>query len=251
MSIIGVGIDVAEIERFAASLERTPGLARRLFVESELLLPSGGAARHRLPGGAVRRQGGPGQGARCARGLYWTDAEVWCEDSGQPRLRVKGTVAARAEELGVRSWHVSLSHDAGVASAVVIAEGVSLRGPRKVFLREVRATRKWGYRQGAGIGAGARMREGFTVTSTMARTDQAQSVTELPEVVNPGQVAPQDARELSRQFFRRLTELEEGTHEYQYARNTLIEMNMSLVRYAAGRFRSRARRRWRTSSRSA
>ncbi|CAL9467724.1 RNA polymerase sigma factor SigF [Streptomyces sp. enrichment culture] len=77
------------------------------------------------------------------------------------------------------------------------------------------------------------------MTSTMARADQAQSVTELPEVANPGQVAPQDARELSRQFFRRLTELEEGTHEYQYARNTLIEMNMSLVRYAAGRFRSR------------
>ena len=64
-------------------------------------------------------------------------------------------------------------------------------------------------------------------------------MTELPEVADPGQVAPQDARELSKQFFRRLTELEEGTHEYQYARNTLIEMNMSLVRYAAGRFRSR------------
>ncbi|CAM5656116.1 RNA polymerase sigma-B factor OS=Streptomyces albaduncus OX=68172 GN=FHS32_000865 PE=4 SV=1 [Streptomyces griseoloalbus] len=77
------------------------------------------------------------------------------------------------------------------------------------------------------------------MTSTINRTDQAQSVTELPEVVNPGQVAPQDARELSRQFFRRLTELEEGTHEYQYARNTLIEMNTTLVRYAAGRFRSR------------
>ncbi len=77
------------------------------------------------------------------------------------------------------------------------------------------------------------------MTSTMARTDRAQSVTELPEVADPGQVAPQDARELSKQFFRRLTELEEGTHEYQYARNTLIEMNMSLVRYAAGRFRSR------------
>ncbi|MFI1418264.1 RNA polymerase sigma factor SigF [Streptomyces sp. NPDC020731] len=73
----------------------------------------------------------------------------------------------------------------------------------------------------------------------MARTDRAQTVTELPEVVDPGQVAPKDARELSKQFFRRLTELEEGTHEYQYARNTLIEMNMSLVRFAAGRFRSR------------
>jgi len=77
------------------------------------------------------------------------------------------------------------------------------------------------------------------VTSTMARTDRTQTVTELPEVADPGQVAPQDARELSKVFFRRLTVLEEGTHEYQYARNTLIEMNMSLVRYAAGRFRSR------------
>ncbi|GGW41009.1 RNA polymerase sigma factor [Streptomyces lucensis JCM 4490] len=56
---------------------------------------------------------------------------------------------------------------------------------------------------------------------------------------DPASVAPRDARELSRQFFRRLAELDEGTPEYQYARNTLIEMNMSLVRFAAGRFRSR------------
>ncbi|MFE1249428.1 RNA polymerase sigma factor SigF [Streptomyces sp. NPDC058735] len=61
----------------------------------------------------------------------------------------------------------------------------------------------------------------------------------LPGVVDPRSVAPRDARELSRRFFQRLTELEEGTHEYQYARNTLIEMNMSLVRFAAGRFRGR------------
>ncbi|MEU6812537.1 RNA polymerase sigma factor SigF [Streptomyces sp. NPDC046831] len=59
------------------------------------------------------------------------------------------------------------------------------------------------------------------------------------EVADPRAVAPRDARELSRHFFQRLTELEEGTHEYQYARNTLIEMNMSLVRFAAGRFRNR------------
>ncbi len=63
--------------------------------------------------------------------------------------------------------------------------------------------------------------------------------TSLPGVVDPRSVAPRDARELSRQFFQRLTELEEGTYEYQYARNTLIEMNMSLVRFAAGRFRGR------------
>ncbi|MDT0406223.1 SigB/SigF/SigG family RNA polymerase sigma factor [Streptomyces edwardsiae] len=59
------------------------------------------------------------------------------------------------------------------------------------------------------------------------------------DVVDPRAVAPRDARQLSRQFFRRLAELEEGTREYQYARSTLIEMNMSLVRFAAGRFRGR------------
>lgn len=68
-----------------------------------------------------------------------------------------------------------------------------------------------------------------------ASTDAAS----LPGVENPRTVAPRDARELSRQFFQRLAVLEEGTHEYQYARNTLIEMNMSLVRFAAGRFRNR------------
>ncbi|MFC8075175.1 holo-ACP synthase [Streptomyces sp. NPDC057307] len=121
--IIGVGIDVAEIERFAAALERTPAMAERLFVESELLLPGGErrgvaslAARFAAKEALAKALGAPG-------GLHWTDAEVYVEESGQPRVRVRGTVAARAAELGVRAWHVSLSHDAGIASAVVIAEG--------------------------------------------------------------------------------------------------------------------------------
>ncbi|WP_411085371.1 holo-ACP synthase [Streptomyces sp. 061-3] len=121
--IIGVGIDVAEIERFDAALERTPHLAQRLFLDSELLLPSGErrgiaslAARFAAKEAIAKALGAPGN-------LLWTDAEVFVEDSGQPRLRVAGTVAARAAELGVQHWHVSLSHDAGVASAVVIAEG--------------------------------------------------------------------------------------------------------------------------------
>ncbi|MFJ4690695.1 SigB/SigF/SigG family RNA polymerase sigma factor [Streptomyces sp. NPDC088766] len=55
----------------------------------------------------------------------------------------------------------------------------------------------------------------------------------------PTEVGPRDARELSRPFFDRLAVLEEGTSEHQYVRNTLIEMNLSLVRYAASRFRGR------------
>ncbi|WTE32188.1 RNA polymerase sigma factor SigF [Streptomyces sp. NBC_01618] len=62
---------------------------------------------------------------------------------------------------------------------------------------------------------------------------------ELPWIEDAGKVAPSDARELSRLFFERLRALEEGTPAHQYARNTLIEMNLSLVRFAAGRFRSR------------
>ncbi|MET9499290.1 holo-ACP synthase [Streptomyces sp. NPDC006552] len=123
MSIIGVGIDVAEIERFAASLERTPGMAGRLFLPDELLLPGGErrgvaslAARFAAKEALAKALGAPG-------GLRWLDAEVYVEVSGRPRLRVSGTVAARAAELGVAAFHVSLSHDAGVASAVVVAEG--------------------------------------------------------------------------------------------------------------------------------
>ena len=86
MSIIGVGIDVAEIERFAASLERTPALAARLFVERELLLPSGErrgvaslAARFAAKEALAKALGAPS-------GLLWTDVEVCVEDSGRPWL---------------------------------------------------------------------------------------------------------------------------------------------------------------------
>jgi RNA polymerase sigma-B factor len=62
----------------------------------------------------------------------------------------------------------------------------------------------------------------------------------LPQLEAPTALAPKDAREISRLFFARLAELEEGTAEYQYARNTLIELNLALVRYAATRFRNRS-----------
>ncbi|MCW5249671.1 MULTISPECIES: RNA polymerase sigma factor SigF [unclassified Streptomyces] len=77
------------------------------------------------------------------------------------------------------------------------------------------------------------------MTTTVRVTEDTRRSTGMPEIADPSKVAPRDARELSRVFFDRLASLEEGTPEHQYARNTLIEMNMSLVRFAAGRFRSR------------
>ena len=115
--ILGVGIDVVDVARFGATLERAPRLLPRLFTSREQRLPLASlAARFAAKEAAAKALGAP-------VGLCWTDAEVHTEHGGRPRLEVRGSVAARAEELGVRRWHVSLSHDAGIASAVVIAEG--------------------------------------------------------------------------------------------------------------------------------
>jgi holo-[acyl-carrier protein] synthase len=121
--IIGVGIDVCPVERFAASLTRTPGLRDRLFTAAEQTTASGVArpgaslaARFAAKEALAKALGAPGD-------LHWHDAEVTVGDHGRPLLTVRGTVAARAAALGVTCWHVSLSHDGGMASAVVIAEG--------------------------------------------------------------------------------------------------------------------------------
>ncbi|MFC9290278.1 RNA polymerase sigma factor SigF, partial [Streptomyces sp. NPDC057052] len=55
----------------------------------------------------------------------------------------------------------------------------------------------------------------------MTTTVQAAGTVDVPEIADPSKVAPRDARELSKVFFGRLAVLEEGTPEYQYARNTL------------------------------
>ena len=75
--------------------------------------------------------------------------------------------------------------------------------------------------------------------ATVCTTGTSEVADELPWIEDGGKVAPKDARVLSRLFLDRLQVLEEGTREYQYARNTLIEMNLSLVAFAARRFRNR------------
>jgi holo-[acyl-carrier protein] synthase len=121
--IIGVGIDVVPVSRFADALDRTPSLAERLFTPAERSTTSGGprsleslAARFAAKEALAKALGGGG-------GMEWTDAEICTDDVGRPLLAVTGTVAERAEKLGVTRWHISLSHDGGVAAATVIAEG--------------------------------------------------------------------------------------------------------------------------------
>ena len=116
MAVIGVGIDVVDIERFGESLERTPGLAARLFTPKEADRPLASlAARFAAKEALAKALGAP-------VGMAWHDAEVVSEESGRPLMEMRGSVLARAEQLGVGSVHLSLSHDAGIASAMVVLE---------------------------------------------------------------------------------------------------------------------------------
>jgi holo-[acyl-carrier protein] synthase len=116
VAVVGIGVDAVLIERFVASLARTPGLAGRLFTAAERDLPDESlAARFAAKEAVAKAIGAP-------KGLLWHDVEVRTADGGQPLLAVRGSVAAVADSRGIRHWHLSLSHDGGIAVAMVVAE---------------------------------------------------------------------------------------------------------------------------------
>ncbi|UNX54323.1 holo-ACP synthase [Georgenia sp. TF02-10] len=114
--IVAVGIDVCDVARFLAELERVPRLRTRLFTPAERDLPGASlAARFAAKEAIAKALGAPA-------GMRWHDCTVHRVLGGAPVVELRGTVAARAAELGITRWHVSVSHDAGIASAMVVAE---------------------------------------------------------------------------------------------------------------------------------
>ena len=114
--VVGVGFDLADAGRLAASLARRSGLAERLFTPAERDLPAASlAARFAAKEAIAKALGGPAE-------LGWHDVEVVTEPSGAPAFRLSGSVLAAAEARGVRHSHLTLSHDGGVAIAFVILE---------------------------------------------------------------------------------------------------------------------------------
>lgn len=109
----GIGIDVVDISRFELSLERTTGLRDRLFTEGERSLKiSSLAARFAAKEALVK--------ALDARNVFnWHDVEIANEATGKPHFIFHG---ALIEHIGNRKVHLSLSHDAGIASAMVVIE---------------------------------------------------------------------------------------------------------------------------------
>lgn len=115
--ILGLGQDVVDIPRFAAMLRRMPRMRGRLFADEERGLPIESLAARYAAKEALAKAFGSGQG------LTWHEVVVVKDEAGRPRLRLSGEAARRAEALGVTGTHVSLTHDGGIAAAVIVLEG--------------------------------------------------------------------------------------------------------------------------------
>lgn len=120
--VIGVGIDLVDVDRFRLSLARTPSMRTRMFTEGERAYaeaandPTERYAARFAAKEAVMKALGVGLGA-----FGFHDVEVLRAEEGQPSLRVVGAAELLAVERGVGDWQLSLTHTATSAGAIVVA----------------------------------------------------------------------------------------------------------------------------------
>lgn len=125
MQIVGHGIDIVDIARIERMLsDHGNRFLERCFMEVErLYCESGGrrrAERYAVRF-AVKEAAFKALGTGWRSGIAWTDVSVSRQPSGQPRLVVAGMFADLADQAGITSWQVSLSHSGGFAVASVLA----------------------------------------------------------------------------------------------------------------------------------
>lgn len=126
MAVIGIGIDVVPVARVEEILARHGERAlRRLFTPEEIAHSTGMASRAlhlsgRLAAKEAAYKALSAEGADL--GIGWQHIEVERLEDGRPRLVLHGPAAARFAALGATRAHISLSHDGGIAAAVVVLE---------------------------------------------------------------------------------------------------------------------------------
>jgi holo-[acyl-carrier protein] synthase len=125
MSIIGIGQDLVELDRIGKALEQYgERFMERCFTEEERRFLS--IRRDPVPGYAARfaakEAGAKALGTGIAKGVGWREIEVRRQPGERPTLHFFGRAAERAERMGVRRIHLSLTHGRDIASAIVILE---------------------------------------------------------------------------------------------------------------------------------
>ncbi|PTL73072.1 holo-ACP synthase [Rathayibacter caricis DSM 15933] len=114
--IVGIGVDVVDLARFGRAIDRTPRLRDRLFAASERDLPIASLAGRFAAKEAFIKALGDSAGAR------WHDMVVERDEHGNPSFALHGAARAAADARGITRVHLSMSHDAGIATAFVVAE---------------------------------------------------------------------------------------------------------------------------------
>ena len=125
MAIIGHGVDVVDIGRINAMIERHgEHFLHRCFTagESDYCRENRDFAIHFAGRFAAKEAIVKALGTGFRGRIAWTDMEILPDSKGKPVLRLTGHTALLAEQAGITAWHISISHTAQVAFASAIAE---------------------------------------------------------------------------------------------------------------------------------
>ena len=124
--ILGTGVDLAEVPRIRAAIERHGGrFIERIYTPPEIAYVERKANRFERYAArfAAKEAGMKAIGTGWKRGVSWRDFEVVNLPSGRPTLRLHGVASEIAQQLGVRQIWLSLTHTAELGMALVILEG--------------------------------------------------------------------------------------------------------------------------------
>lgn len=119
--IVGIGVDIVDIARFERSAARTPRLLDRLFAESEQQQGSRRLAVHSLAARFAAKEALI-KALGSSDNVRWHDMPVVSDGERNPSFALTGGIAKTARDRGITTIHLSMTHDAGVAIAYVIAE---------------------------------------------------------------------------------------------------------------------------------
>jgi holo-[acyl-carrier protein] synthase len=124
--IVGMGVDIAEVERIRGAIERHGEVfLRRIYTPREREYCEGFKNKYERYAGrfAAKEAAMKALGTGWRRGVKWVDFEVVRETSGRPTLAISGEAAKIAGQIGVKSVALSITHTAALALAQVILEG--------------------------------------------------------------------------------------------------------------------------------
>jgi len=123
--IVGLGVDIAEVDRIAAAIERHGrAFLKRVFTPAEIVYCEKHRNRAERFAGrfAAKEAAMKALGTGWTQGVRWVDVEVIREPSGKPTLKLSGASRAIADRLGVKNIALTITHTGNTALAQVIFE---------------------------------------------------------------------------------------------------------------------------------